>query len=158
MMEMNNQDNLPEGASKTAIIGLDGGDPYIRVSPNREPVIGFSIRLGNWGHVTIGSAMPLFSKPVGTRPARETICLAKPGYVVGGVIVNSKDGADGLQIIFMKKTDQGLDPQTSYTSQWFGYTGEGTQTQLDGNGKLIIGTIGRQGLNMNKIGLVIDDR
>ena len=148
---------LPEGASKTEMLGSMGGSPYVRVDPAKRLVIGFGIRIGSWSnHPTLGYGDPLYTRDTGSVPSNETICLAKDGYAVGGIVVNQLDGADGLQIIFMRIKGAGVDINDSYTSPWFGDTDGSNRTQLAGHGERVIGTFGRQGMNNNAIGLVIE--
>jgi len=103
-------DVIPDDATKTEMIGGNGGGPYVRVNGDKQRVIGFAIQIGNWSnHPTLGHCDPLFSRDTSAEPSQYTICLAKPGYAVGGIIVNKLDGADGLQIIFMRIKGDGLD-------------------------------------------------
>ena len=147
---------LPDGATKTDMIGGTGGNPYVRVDPSKRPVIGFSIKIGQWaGHDTIGHCDPIYELG-GDAPNDATVCVARDGYVVSGIVVNKKEGADGLQIIFAKNTDTGIDTNDSYTSEWFGDAQGSDQTQLGGHGERVIGTFGRQGMNNDAIGLVIE--
>ena len=104
------------------------------------------------------SLRPAVGRPADATSTDATLCLAKDGYVVGGIIVNSIDDADGLQILFMKSTDAGVDVNDSYKSPWFGVSSGATPTQLAGNGQRVIGTFGRQGLNNNALGLVVDSQ
>jgi len=158
---VNHAGKPPEGAVETEMVGLDGGGPYIKINQDKLTVIGFAIRIGNWaGHTTLGHVEPLYEKPADPPPQGTTICLAKDGYVVGGITVNKKDGpnggADGFQVIFMKKTAAGADVNDQYLSPWFGYADGSNKMQLAGHGERVIGTFGQQGLNMNKIGLILD--
>jgi hypothetical protein len=56
----------------------------------------------------------------------------------------------------MKLTDGGINTNDSYLSPWFGDADGADQVQLAGHGELVIGTFGRQGLNMDAIGLVVE--
>ena len=147
---------LPVGVTNTAMVGGNGGMPYVRIDREKRPVIGFVIRIGSWsGHATIGHCDPMYAEPTDSLPDDATICLAKEGYAVGGIVVNKRDGADGLQIIFMKMTDSGVDVNDSYLSPWFGYSAGANRAQLTGHGQRVIGIFGRQGMNMDAIGLLI---
>jgi hypothetical protein len=141
------------------MVGGNGGSPYLRVDPARRIVIGFDIHIGQWmGHETIGHCDPIYDPLSDPLSNDGTLCLAKDGYAVAGIIVNKREGADGLQIIFAKSTPSGIDTADTYTSDWFGYTVVSNRTQLAGHGERIIGTFGRQGMNNDAIGLVIDSR
>jgi hypothetical protein len=74
---------------------------------------------------------------------------------VSGIVVNKKDGADGLQIIFARSSSHGIDASDTYTSEWYGDAEGSDRTQLAGHGERIVGTFGRQGLNNDAIGLVV---
>ena len=136
---------IPQGSAKTEMVGGTGGGPYLKVSKDRQDVIGFTIRIGHWaGHPVLGRVDPLYEAPANMNPPRSTVCLAKPGYVVGGIVVGDQDGAAGMSVIFVKKTATGVDVSDTYSSPWFGYD-EGTKHTLAGHGERVIGTFGRQG-------------
>ena len=61
-----------------------------------------------------------------------------------------------VQVSFARTTSSGVDISDRYASHWFGCTDMGQTTQLAGHGEHIIGTFGRQGMNNDAIGLVID--
>ncbi len=154
-----NANTLPTGAIETAMVGGHGGSPYLRTDRERRIVTGFIIGIGSWsGHLTIGRCEPLWTTPTEAVPSGCELCMAKDGYAVGGVVVKSLDGADGIQVIFMKLTGDGVDAADSYTSAWYGALQPGKQTQLAGHGERVIGTFGRQGMNMDAIGLVVEPR
>jgi len=148
---------MPDGIVKTDRVGGNGGSPYLKADSDKRIVIGFVIQIGSWsGHPTIGHCDPLWTESTDPAPPGATVCLAKHGYGVGGIVVNKVDGADGIQIIFMKLTSGGVDVNDSYLSDWFGDTDGSNHIQLAGHGERIIGTFGRQGLNMDAIGLLVD--
>ena len=62
--------------------------------------------------------------------------------------------SNAMRIIFMRRTGSGLDVKDTYESDWLGYTGAGTKHVLAGKGERVIGTFGRQGMNLNKLGLI----
>ncbi len=142
--------------SKTVMVGGDGGEPFTKIDPERRPIIGFQFKLGQWaGRDCISGVDAIYEQTAEIDPESITVCLAKPGYVVGGMIVNKKDGADGMQVIFMKMTSKGLDTKDTYKGPRYGYTGAGKQVQLAGDGQLVVGTFGRQGMNTDGFGLVV---
>ncbi len=146
---------FPPDTKHTDLVGDGGGSPYVNADKNHRPVLGFAVSVGQWaGRGCVSKFQPVFEIPSELDP--DNYCLAKPGYVVGGLVVNKKDAADGLQIIFVKKTDRGVDLKDTYVSPWFGYDGEGTKFKLAGEGQLVIGTFGRQGMNVNGMGLMLE--
>jgi hypothetical protein len=154
---VDNSESVPPGAVKTEMVGGNGGVPYLKVDGERRNVIGFLVRVGRWsGHPTIRRCDPLWTAPAAPASASETLCIAKDGYAVGGIIVTKLDGADGIQIMFMKLTPSGVDASDSYLSEQFGVPSGTTQTQLAGKGERVIGTYGRRGLNLDAIGLVVE--
>jgi hypothetical protein len=139
------------------MVGGNRGNPYVRVDKNRRPVIGFAIKTGERSdHDTIQRCDPIYEVNGEERPSDVLVCVGREGYVVSGIVVNKREGADGLQIIFAKKTEGGVDTNDSYSSEWFGDDEGSDQTQLAGHGEKVIGTIGRQGENNDAMGLVID--
>jgi membrane associated rhomboid family serine protease len=147
----------PDGASETEIVGGNGGIGYMRVDANRRPVIGFAIKVGeSGGHDTIGRCDPIYDLNGAPRSSDVTVCVARDGYVVSGIVVNGKEETDGVEIIFAKKMQGGVDAGDTYTSEWFGDEEGSDQTQLAGHGENVIGIVGRQGQNNEAIGLVID--
>lgn len=156
---INDVHELPDGAAKTALVGGSPGGPFIKINKDKLTVIGFTISTMQWmNRQTIRQAEPLYEKPANLHPEGATVCLAKDGYVVGGIKVRSKEGADGLQTIFLKKTDAGVDLNDRYLSPWFGYTFEDANPiQLAGDGARVIGTFGSQNLTVGGIGLLIDN-
>jgi hypothetical protein len=140
---------------QTELIGSTGGRAFTKSDKANRPVIGFTIKIGSWaGHVTLRRVEPLYAVPSNLHPDGATVCIARDGYAVGGITVSTKEGADGMQVIFMKKTEKGLDPAASYTSDWFGYSDEGQKTKLAADGSIVIGIAGRQGMNMGALGLM----
>jgi len=152
----NDASEIPEGSIKTEMVGGHGGGPYIKLNKDKQNVIGFTIRIGSWaGHPVLGRVDPLYEAPADMNPDGATVCLARPGYVVGGIIVGDQDGAAGMSVLFMRRTTNGLNTSDSYASPWYGYD-EGTKHTLAGHGERVIGTFGRQGMNMDAIGLVVE--
>jgi hypothetical protein len=86
-------------------------------------------------------------------PTMVRSCLSGDMYWAAGRIFH---GASGIQIIFMKLTEGGVNTNDSYLSPWFGDMDGSDHVQLAGHGERVIGTFGRQGLNMDAIGLVVE--
>jgi hypothetical protein len=151
-------DQIPPGATQTEMIGGNGGGPYVRVDPLKRRTLGFAIKVGSWtGHPTISHIDPLFTRFTANLPPDEKAYLAPMGYAVGGINVNKLNGADGVQIIYMRIRGNAVDPTDSYTSDWIGDSDPAaTTTKLAANGDRVIGTFGRQGLNNDAIGLVTE--
>jgi hypothetical protein len=147
--------DMPPDGIATATFGGTGGGPYTRTDPTHHFVIGFAVQLGDWsGHVTLGHVYPLYITDTTMFPADAKISLAHDGYAVGGIIINKIDGADAMKIIYMRINGAGLDPKDIYTSDWLGDTDGGTRIRVAGKGQPVIGTIGRQGMNNDALGLI----
>ena len=90
--------------------------------------------------------------------SEQTLELPPPWTLTGttGVKYTDPKGLHGpVKSLTLKKTATGVDPTVRYESPTFGLTDGTTPTQLGGKGRLVIGTFGRQGLNMDAIGLVL---
>ncbi len=82
--------------------------------------------------------------------------MAKPNYAVGGLIANAnKGGLNAMKVIFMKLKNGKLDKTDSYTTDWICKPDNWPVEKLSCNGDLVIGTWGRQGLNLDAVGLVV---
>ncbi len=147
---------FPSGTAPTDFVGHPrGGSPFIKAGDGTRPMIGLKYRIGSWGHPVIGSVEPLYEKPDDMHPKNETIVLARDGYVVGGFWTNAPDGTTALRIIFMKKTETGVDVKDAYVSEWINKpTGE-DRIKLGCTGQWVVGLFGRQGMNTDAFGLVM---
>jgi hypothetical protein len=127
-------------------------------------LVGFELSEFSWRGKSVKSLDPIFLTREGVfrgairgkHSNRRTVVEAHPGYAVGGLHVYSHDRVGGLQLVFMKiDTATGkLDPQSSYTSPWYGTQGEGEPIRLGCDGKLVIGVHGASGADVDTIGLV----
>ncbi len=149
--------NQPDGAERTNMVGGSGGGPFAEGLAEPTLVIGFDIKMGNWGgRQQINKIKPIYTRPEDDGSDSTTQTIAAPGYVVGGIIVNGEQYAQGARIIFIRRTPTGVDPKDNYLSPWIGqeYKDRPTTT-LAGKGELVIGVYGRQGLNTDGLGLIV---
>ena len=155
---------LPSGTKRSDYVGnSEGGGPFVKAGDGTRPLIGVRLRMGSWAnHKMIGNIEPLFDKtaaapatPGGNSFDKETVIMAKDGYVVGGMWMNGPDYADALRVIFMKKTATGVDVKDAYVSPWFGQTIGQDRIKLGCTGEPVVGVYGRQGLNTDALGLVM---
>jgi hypothetical protein len=79
----------------------------------------------------------------GTPSAATKRIVAKPGYAVGALTVASGLNVDGLEITFMQLDGEMLNPDKSYTSDWYGSKGQGEPKKLGGDGSLVVGIFGK---------------
>jgi hypothetical protein len=85
---------------------------------------------------------------------------AKPGYVVGGVRVDTDDIlVRAAKVIFMRAGADGRpDPRDRYESDWVGNPTGVRQEVLGGGGEAVVGTFGRRGLTLDAFGLLVVPR
>lgn len=148
--------------SATANLGEDtpfagtaaGGWTARTVDPDSKPLLGVEYSLGEWaGEKCLRSLKPLFQRP----EAAGISLVAKDGYAVGGMNVQSKNDVDAVQLVFMKLGSDGkLDPADRYESDWVGYPTGGASKSLGGDGRRVIGLNCRQGAILDGVALVLD--
>jgi hypothetical protein len=74
--------------------------------------------------------------------------LAKKGYAVAGINAKTTLGVDGMSVIFMALTPEGLDPSRTYTSEWIGGSPNVPKVRkLAGDGSLVVGIFGEASRN-----------
>ena len=148
--------NVHTGVGKDTEIAGDaaGGLPQRYVEPGGL-LLGLEWRGGEWdGEKCFGGLVPVFKRdqPV-TIPAR---VVAKEGYAVGAVHVQSARFVNAIRLIFYRvKPDGMLDQADSYESDWFGTPGDKAPKVLSSDGKPVIGIKCQQGAILNGLGLVV---
>ena len=126
--------------------------------------MGFEYIKGNWsGAPRIKSLKPIFLTPAGLisgnargKPNKEyKTVIAKPGFAVGGLIVNpGGERLGGFQVIFSKITPGPGKPET-YKSEAIGGEIKEDAVTLGGDGKLGVGIFGVSGADVRSIGLIV---
>jgi hypothetical protein len=105
----------------------------------------------------VGRFEPLYDREVKARGS-ETVIVARPGYAVAGLEVDSADLVNAVRIVFMRLANgrlDPLDPADHYQSPWIGTpTGRPTKT-LSGSERIVVGIHGRRGLVLDAVGLVV---
>lgn len=148
---------LPPGSEKTEQLGGHGGVPYTSVSTRGTPLVGFRYVRGSWsGKEVAQRLLPLAEKPA-TAPVGGAIdVVAKDGYVVGGMVVDSDiTNVVAVRVIFVRYKDGHADAQDTYTSDWLGTADDTPPKTLGGHGEIVVGVCGRRGMNQDAIGLVL---
>jgi hypothetical protein len=146
---------LPAGLVPTDIAGDDGGGPFVKAANDQGPVFGFHVTMHRWmRRQVIGQIAPIYQR---TNPPTGTgIVYARPGYVINGVMADcSTSGINAIRVQFAKWKDGKVIASDTYNSDWIGVpTGE-DQEMLGGNAAPIFGVCGRQGMNVDALGLVV---
>ncbi len=140
--------------AETQIMGGAYGSQFTDTAPDGGVLIGFEVGLGKWGaNDVVHAVRPIFrsadgkesfGKQHGTDTSRLVVVKAKSGYAVGAITAKSMALLDGFSVTFMKVGKDALDVKDSYQSDWVGGKGGGPETVLAGDGKPIVGIIGRE--------------
>jgi ATP-dependent protease ClpP protease subunit len=148
---------MPTGAVQTELLGGHGGGRFVHVNPTGGPVVGFRYALGSWGGKSVMRTFdPIYDRPTVGAPADPTAVVARDGYVVGALRVESDDASVfNVQVVFVRFTDGRADPADSYTSERIGVPAGAAMHDLGEKGTWVIGTYGRKGLNLDALGLVL---
>ena len=139
----------------TEIIGSAIGNTVQRTVSN-EPIVGFrwTTATGAPGEkdataVAVRNIDPLAAPPFdhSTKTNNKVTtgyCMAREGYVVGGINVDADTDVHAFQVIFMRYKDGKIDTTDQYSSDWIGSpTGNATK-QLAGDGKFVVGVASRK--------------
>lgn len=153
---------------KAAQTEIHGGafDPTFRdQAPDGGMLVGLDVGLGKFLNLdVVKSVQPIYrtakgevaGRKFGTDFSQVHQVRAKAGYAVGGINVKAGLLVNGFSVKFMRVKGNALDPADSYTSPWIGdQTGGNGPTLLGGDGKLIVGIIGkRNARDCNGLGLL----
>ncbi len=139
------------------MIGAAGGFDFVRSHREGKPVLAFRSVSGNWaGKSRIGRLEPLYEDEPDL-PNFTTI-RAKPGYAVGGLLIDAPEFVSAYAVVFYAmNTDGTLDPEDQYTSEWVGIRSKEPEKSLRGDGRRVIGIHGRAGAILNAVGLIYDE-
>jgi hypothetical protein len=152
----NNANAYPNYGHDTPFAGDTTGGALFRFVDPKQTLLGVEYRLGAWDNEPcIGQLVPVFTRDQAT--TYEPRIIAREGYAVGGMNVQTGRFVDAVQLVFMKLTgDDRLDPGDRFTSDWIGYPKDGQGTPLGGDGRRVIGLHCRQGAILNALALVMD--
>ena len=151
----------------TKILGGAGKPEFKDQAPENGLLVGLEIAIGKFVRTEVVKAVrPIyrvgqketFGQQYGMPPGDVVTLKAKEGYAVGAITVRAGLLADGLSITFMRVVSGNLDPADSYESDWVGSTDSGGRpTKLTGEGKSVIGIVGKASdKECTGIGLLFD--
>ena len=136
------QDRVHGVSENTVIVGGPGGGPFRRIDPRGLPILGVRCRLGDWrGKPTVKSIEPIHDR-IARHPFPVTV-MSREGYALGAIQVDADDQVRAVRLAFMRIDGDKLDTTDSYVSEWIGTPTGGEPVVLNGNGKPILGFIGR---------------
>jgi hypothetical protein len=134
----------------------NGSTPYSDAPAKPGILVGLDLWPGLKGKTTnyIKAVRPIFLTNDGKKPqgaihgwpdnaTNFVAILAKPGYAVGGVKLNTSFGTiSGMSVVFYKITSTGLDPNDSYESKYYGSKDPNSAKLVGGTGEPIVGIYG----------------
>ncbi len=146
----------------TEIIGGNFNPTYRDLAPEGGLLIGLEIALTPADFIV--GIRPIYltgdkettGNQTGKNIKKVVTLKAREGYAVGAVSIRSGLNCDGMSITFMKIIKDGLHPKDSYESEYVGTNEPKKPRTLSGEGKAVIGVIGKQtALNNSGFGLVL---
>jgi hypothetical protein len=147
----------PSRNVNTPAVGGTGGTPFAEVGGGGALLVGFRASIGG-GYVQALRGVYRLGERVNDGPnhgvTRHELreILAKPGYAVGGVKVKGGNRVSAFNVVFMKIKGPALDPADSYETGWLVGDATGAVT-LGGDGYPVIGLVGRNGNDLDALGL-----
>lgn len=153
-----------DGSRKSKIIGFPFADDFVDEGPAGGLLIGVEVGLGKFINNTVVHAVrPVYragnSETTGTwhgpTDGKEMQrILAKPGYAVGAITVKRGLGVDGFSLTFMRVNGGKLDWSDKYESPWIGGPGGDAPETVGGDGRLVVGLIGKAKKELAGLGLL----
>ncbi len=139
-------------ARRSPLCGGTGGSPFERSDSEQRLMLGLRYELADWeGKPVIGKLEPVFDRS----NANEQLVIAKEGYCVGGLNVDSGNYVNAVQIIFVRTGNADAAEPDEYSSEWIGTPTESWAVkQLGGDGRRAAGIFGRQGIVTDAVGLL----
>jgi hypothetical protein len=148
---------LPDGAIESEMVGGNGGRPFVHIDQAQGPVIGFRYSMGHWARRDVLRQLdPIFANSTAVDDPRTTTIMARDGYVVGGLLVDT-DGinAVAVRVMFVLSKDGHPDLAHQYATDWIGMPSGISQKILASHGERVLGTFGHKGLNLDAVGLIL---
>jgi hypothetical protein len=144
----------PATTPREEICGASDDPKFRDVAPAGGYLVGLDVGYDTFaGYDVIGGVTPIYmvgdQYSLGKQHGPSTLkrwvrSIAKPGYAIGALHVQSGGGVDGFHIIYMKIGKEGLETYDTYKSEWYGGPGGNGMTKLNGEGTPVIGIIGKE--------------
>jgi hypothetical protein len=158
---LKNRAGMPDGAVRSEMPCGKGGTWFTNADQAKRPMVGLNMTMMRWAgkNDVINRIEPIFDPQTkSSKEATRIIDVAKPGYAISGLHINGDDYSHCVRIIYAKIDGNKLNPEDTYTTDWLGdpFTNERDQ-EIGNSGHLVIGIYGKQGMNVDGIGLVLLD-
>ncbi len=147
----------PGVGTDTVFVGdTTGGAEFRYVEPGGA-LLGVEYWTGEWdGEPCLARLIPVFSRDQPASGPKRV--LAREGYAIGGLNVQTDRFVDAVQPVFFKlQADGRLDPSDSYTGDWLGHPAPDAQpVKLGQDGRKVLGLNCRQGAILNALALILE--
>ena len=152
----------PNLGDETKLVGEQTAPGPFRYADPDKHLLGFDYWMAGWANgkgkheaSPSGAFTPVFDRDQPVAAASKRV-MAKDGYAVGGVVINTRVFVNAFKLICMRvKADGSLDPTDTYETGWEGTrTDDGKDVTLSGDGRKVIGIVVRKGGVLNSLGLI----
>ena len=148
--------NVEEDFQLTNIVGGSGGGDYLFVDEDLRPVLGFYYATGDFNGPALNILLPIYDLEILVQG--DQVIIAKPGYVVSGLVVNADKYVRAVKVTFARLAGDHLNPADSIEAEWIGQRSGDTTQMLGNNGSKVLGIYGGQGLILDSLGLVMAEK
>ncbi len=139
----------------TVSVGKPSNARNFIAHPGKQPIVGVDVLTtkARRGPVLVKLA-PIYDAE---KPTNDASVMAREGYALAAVNVNSRGWIKGVQLVFMRVTDLGFDTQDSYVSDWYG-TKSSNFKKLGGDGKPVYGFWTSGSKHISSLGLIRENK
>jgi hypothetical protein len=148
---------------KSAYVGGGGGAPFENAPNPRQFLRGLKYGLTTSG--CLGSLKPVYQGPAGDVDGAQAgpgaagkSVIARPGYVVGGMIARGTDRLNAFKLVFMRVSGTRLMASDRYESEWIGTRAGGAEVSLGDDGTPVLGIFGHAGGEIDGAGLLLQGK
>ncbi|MGI8978306.1 MAG: hypothetical protein ACR2FY_03680 [Pirellulaceae bacterium] len=158
----------PYEVSQILIAGKLREEPGFRdMAPAGSWLVGLRVvQSKNWGGAVCG-VQPIYQSEGQYIPGeycgapgglKQVLLLAKPGFAVSAVQVQSGLAMNALQLQYLQVKGEAMATEGAYPSEWVGCEGGGLQPLLDGKGQPIVGLDGTFNQDLTALRLFLPTR